>query len=219
MKYCKTCKISYDTPLERCLFCNQSLEDDGDKTSYSFTPHVKKRRLKHANRIFVFINTVSALIALYLDYGNNASLTWSLIVAISNLYAIVLFLILYVKSVWITKLTKTVILTVMVILFLGLSIRDYGWALDYVFPLGITSNIALLIILLLVNRKRWYDFSVHLLSVSVLGLVPALFDLLHVLDTRWPSILCYLTGMTTLLGMFLLSSKESKDEFKRRFHI
>lgn len=219
MKYCKTCRISYDAPLERCLFCNQKLDDDGTGTTYSFTPHVKSRGLRHFNRIFIFINAISAMIALYLDYRNGLPLTWSLIVAISNLYAIMLFLILYVKSVWTTKLTKAVILTVMLIGFIGLSIRDYGWALDYVFPLGITSNIMLLIVLLLLNRKRWYDYSLHLLSVSVLGLIPALFDLFNILDTRWPSVVCYLTGFTTLLGMFLLSSKESKDEFKRRFHI
>jgi len=219
MKYCKTCKVYYDTPLERCLFCSKKLDDDHTELSYSFTPHVKSRGLKHFNRIFIFINAISAMIVLYLDYRNGLPLTWSLIVSISNLYAIVLFLILYVRSVWTTKLTKSVILTVMIIGFVGLSMRDYGWALDYVFPLGITSNILLLITLLLLNRKHWYDLSVHLLSISILGLIPALFDLFNILDTRWPSVVCYLTSMTTLLGMFLLSSKESKDEFKRRFHI
>ncbi|MFP4178398.1 MAG: DUF6320 domain-containing protein [Acholeplasmataceae bacterium] len=219
MKYCKTCRISYDTPLEHCLFCGQGLTDDGVETNYSFTPHAKHRGLKHFNRIFIFVNAISALIALFLDYRTGLPLTWSLIVAISNLYAIALFLILYVKSFWTTKLTKAIMVTVVLIGFIGLSIRDYGWALDYVFPLGITANILLLTVLLLINRKRWYDYSVHLFSLCLLGLIPALFDLLNVLDTRWPSIVCYLTGITTLLGMFLLSSEESKEEFRRRFHI
>lgn len=219
MRSCNNCKVTYDTPLKHCIFCESELSiNELDRSTYKFTPFQKRGSWVFFYRLFLFINLLSAGVALYVDYTSGASLSWSLVVAISNLYAVVLCTILYVPTVWTSKVTKGMVVSIMAALFIGLAIRDHRWALDFVFPLGVMANTLLLSILLLANRSRWFDHAVSLFGICLFGLIPGVLNFFGSIGTHWPSIACFVYAIATLLGMVVLSTKESREEFKRRFH-
>jgi len=220
MKYCKSCHVHYDTTLEHCLLCNGELEQEGEQVSvYKFSDIMIKSHSKFFYRLFLFANIISAIVSMYLDLRNGLPLTWSLVVSITNLYAIVMFIILAIPTLWTSKLTKSIIVTAMAIVLLGLAIRDYSWAIDYVFPIAVGTNIFLISLLIIVNKKKWYDYFAGLIIITIIGFVPGLFNLLHLTTERLPSFICFSYALVTFLGIVFLPSKSSREEFKRRFHV
>lgn len=220
MKYCKTCHVHYDSDLEHCLLCNGDLEQEGEAVSvFKFTEMTKRSTSKFFIRFFIYLNIISALVSLYLDLNNGLPLSWSLVVTITSIYAIIMYIILAVPTIWTSKLVKTMIATTLAVILIGLSIRDYSWAIDYVFPFAIVSNILLLSVIIIFNKKKWFDYFSSLIIITIIGLVPGLMNLLSVTTVEWPSMVCFFYAAFTLLGIIFLPSKSSREEFKRRFHI
>ena len=220
MKYCKTCRVHYDTDLEHCMLCNGELEHEHDTVvNYKFTEVEKKKASHFFHRLFIFINIVSILISFYIDYSDGLPLTWSLVVAITNLYAVIMFVLLTVPTIWTSKLTKSIIVSAGAVILIGLAIRDHQWALDYVFPFAVILNMFLITILILINKKKWYDHFSSLIIITIVGLIPGLLNLLKVTEVTWPSVACFSYAIVTLLGIIFLPSRASREEFKRRFHI
>ncbi len=220
MRYCKTCNIHYDTDLEHCMFCDGDLEiDKDDQSTYKFKEVSKKPKSNFFYRLFIFLNIISIMVSLAIDYVSGVPLTWSLIVSSTNIYTIVLLAILVNPNFWASKFTKIMIATILVVVLISLSLRDHSWAVGIVFPLAIASTIFVLTILIITNRKKWFDYFASLSIITIIGLIPGLLILLDVLDILWPSIVCFSYSAITLLGMIFLPSKNSREEFKRRFHI
>ena len=220
MKYCKTCRVHYDTDLEHCMLCNGELEHEHDTVvNYKFTEVEKKKASHFFHRLFIFINIVSILISFYIDYSDGLPLTWSLVVAITNLYAVIMFVLLTVPTIWTSKLTKSIIVSAGAVILIGLAIRDHQWALDYVFPFAVILNMFLITMLILINKKKWYDHFSSLIIITIVGLIPGLLNLLKVTEVTWPSVACFSYAIVTLLGIIFLPSRASREEFKRRFHI
>ncbi|MBN2268132.1 MAG: DUF6320 domain-containing protein [Acholeplasmataceae bacterium] len=220
MKYCKNCHVHYDTDLEHCLFCNNELIEDQDKpTYYKFSLIQKKPKAQFFYRLFIFLNIISALVSIYVDYLGSSQLSWSWVVAVTNGYIMVMFLMMWPASPWTSRISKIMVVSGLTIILLGLAINDYGWAVDYVFPLTLLMNMLLLSILIIFNRKKWFEYFGNLLIMSIIGLVPGLFNLLNITTVTWPSSASFTYAVVTLLGIFILPSKSSREEFKRRFHI
>ena len=220
MRYCKTCHIHYDTDLENCMLCGGELEhQENDLSVYKFKEMSKKSKANFFYRLFIFLNFMSIFITLALDYLSGLPLSWSLVVSVTNLYTVVLIMILGNPNFWASKLTKVMISTVLVVILIALSLRDYSWAVDFVLPLATGSTIFVLSILIITNRKKWFDYFAPLLIITLVGLIPGLLFLLDLLNVIWPSIVCFSYASITLLGMIFLPSKSSREEFKRRFHI
>lgn len=219
MRYCNNCHIHYDTPLEQCMFCNEDLEVKGD-TTYKFAPYRKKGLFRVFYRLFIFLNIISLTLSLYLDFeANGQVLIWSPLVALTNLLAIVWVMLLVAPGMWISKVNKMVVTGLLWITGIAYFIGIQRLIIDYVIPFSFVFNIALLTLLLVIDRKKWFDYASGLFFFSVVGILPGIFNILGITEIRWPSLVSMLYGIVTLLGLFFFSSKETKDEFKRRFHI
>ncbi len=220
MKYCKTCNVHYDTPIEHCLFCHGDLvNDETHEPTYKYMPVTKKKKPNLWLRFFVLLNMGSLIISLGLDYFDGMPLSWSFTVGAANLYAIALTIFGFSSSTWPTKLNRLMITTVAGLFLIGLSLRDYHWALDYVFPFVIIAQILTLSGVILFNPRKWLDVSANLLIMSILGLIPSVFFLLDINVVNWPTLACVSYSFITLLGIIFIPSKESREEFKSRFHI
>jgi len=220
MRYCKTCQINYDTNLEHCLLCGGDLKfDSDDHSTYKFPEVTKRKKSNFYFRFFIFLNIICALITMVIDFISGSNLSWSLIVTSTNVYSILFIFILLNPNFWASKLTKLILSSILVAVIIGLSINDYTWAVDIVFPLTIVSTMLLLTILILTNRKKWYDYFAPLFIMSLIGLIPGLLLILDVTFIHWPSVVSFLYSSITLLGIIFLPSKSSREEFKRRFHI
>ena len=220
MKYCKTCRVHYDSDLKNCMLCNGELDQQGDSTPiYKFSDMTKRSTSKFLIRLFIYINLIGALVSLYIDFADGLPLTWSWVVLITSIYAVVLYLILAIPTIWTSKLVKMMIISVLAVILIGLSIRNYSWAIDYVFPFAIISNIMLLSVIIIFNKKKWFDYFSSLIIITIIGFVPGILNLTQTTTVQWPSMICFFYSVFTLLGIVFLPSKSSREEFKRRFHI
>lgn len=220
MRYCKTCHVHYDNTLEHCILCNGELEKVGEtESTYKFPETKKRSKSRFFYRLFLFLNLVSALVALYIDFADGVPLSWSLVVGITNIYVVVMFLVLAVPTIWTHRLTKSVMITVSSLILIGLAIRDVDWALDYVLPFAIMSNMFIITLLILVNKKKWFDYFSSLVIISIIGLIPGLLNVLNLTVVQWPSLVSFAYATFTLFGIIILPSRSSREEFKRRFHI
>lgn len=220
MKYCEQCKVHYNTDLEHCVFCNQALINKStEEPTFKFAVLNKKSRSNFFFRLFIFLNLVSALLSIYIDYSSGQPLSWSWIVAVTNAYIITMFVLMWPASLWTSRVSKIMIMTGLTVILLGLAINDASWAIDYVFPFSIIANMTMLSLLILFNRKKWFDYFGNLFIISLLGLIPGLLNLIHVTQISWPSTASFIYSIITILGIIFLPSKSSREEFKRRFHI
>jgi len=220
MKYCKSCHVHYDNTLEHCILCNGELEKIGEiDSTYKFPEPKKRSKSRFFYRLFLFLNLVSALVSLYIDFADGLPLSWSLIVGITNIYIVVMFLVLAVPTIWTHRITKSVIITVGSLILIGLALRDVNWALDYVFPFAIMSNTFFTTLLILVNKKKWFDYFSSLIFITLFGLIPGLLNVLNLTTVQWPSLICFAYSTFTIFGIIILPSRSSREEFKRRFHI
>ena len=120
MKYCKTCHIHYDTDLKHCILCDGDLEvEENDQSVYKFREISKKSKSNFFYRLFIFLNFMSIMITIALDYLSGLPLTWSLVVSVTNLYTIVLLVILGNPNFWASKFTKVMISTILVVILIG----------------------------------------------------------------------------------------------------
>ncbi len=220
MKYCKTCQVHYDTTLEHCILCNGDLDHDGEKEStFKFNVMRKRSTSTFFLRFFIFLFLIASMISIYLDYQDGKDLSWSLIVTIASLYLISLRRAIFVSTIWTSKFIKSNLLSMIAITLIGLSIGSYDWAFNYVLPISIVVNIFMISMLIIFNKKKWFDYFSSLIIIAIIGLIPGVFILFRVVTVTLPSLICFAYAFFTLLGIVALPSKSSRDEFKRRFHI
>lgn len=221
MKYCKNCQVKYDTPLNECLLCDSTLQYYDNKESvYKFTTYKKKKKVfSTIYKISLLINTVSMLTVLYLDYTINlGTLSWSLIVITANVYLILVMTLIYSKSRWISKIILLILLTAIAVIIIGFTIKDYMWALNYVLPFSLISNLLIISFLLIFNRSKWIDYVAALLLISTLGILSILMVVFSVVTTGWPTVALFFHSIATIIALLLFSSKDIREDFVRRFH-
>ena len=220
MKYCKTCHVHYDTTLDHCILCNGELEQEGETLStFKFSEMTKRSTSRFFTRFFIFLLIIASIISIYLDYQDDKTLIWSLVVTTAAFYLISLRSAIFVSTIWTSKFVKSNLLSIIAITLIGLSIGSYDWAIEYVITFAIIFNIFIISLLIIFNKKKWFDYFSSLIIIVLIGLLPGLLILFSWITVVWPSRICFAYSLFTLLGIISLPSKSSREEFKRRFHI
>ena len=226
MKYCKTCRLSYQTPLSHCLFCNTPIDDNqtpsDDSMEFHYPIFIKQKKVRvMVQKIFSFLLLLAILSCLYIDLNDNTKgLSWSLYTTTCFFFGLYQVLLFASRK---KKIKKLVYSSYSVLLFL-LLIALYGgspfWAIDFILPLGLfATNLVLTFYFIIRKRKALYDIAIYILSTSLLGMIPLLLLLLDQLTYTWPSITCGLYSFAILFALLFFSTSHTKEEFKRRFHI
>ena len=222
MKYCKTCHITYRTPLNNCMFCNNPLSttDTGDCALHY--PSVKKKsaKAKLLVRTANFLFLVANLFCLSIDFlFTNSRIHWSLLVLGASLFVILSSKTIHGNRTKTSQFVTVFLLLLAEILSIGFITKTPSWAVYYILPLGLLFLTFFMTCLLFGKVQRIYDYGIYMLSSSLLGLIPALILLCKKPDVRWPSVCCSLYSVVALLGLFFFTPRAAKEELKRRFYL
>jgi hypothetical protein len=236
MRYCKNCRITYGTPLDHCVFCNNELAMDQELTN-SNNPlsatlednfnfhypqfHRKRKAALFFKKLLNFTIILSIIFCLFIDQTDkNPGISWSLYPTTCCLYVLYLIYLYSNKIKKIKKITYSAYASIILNLFLGLYTQSPFWAIDFILPLGIfTTNLCLTFYFIVRKRKALHDVAIYNLVASLFGLIPLLLFLLDRLTYTWPSIMCGLYSLLILSGLMFFSTNQTKEELKRRFHI
>ena len=96
---------------------------------------------------------------------------------------------------------------------------NYGWALQWAIPGAILLGDGIVFILMMLNRSRWFSYSLLLIlmgvcSVGILGLY-----FIKVISNLVLPVICVAVTGIYLLATITFGEKAMKRELGRRFHI
>lgn len=222
MKYCKNCKLSYHTPLEACMFCNNELSTTKNATEYFSYPAYKKESnvKKTTLKIVSFLLIISNIICFVVDMtSGNKGISWSLYVLSASIYSYIFLHIITKKSPGIKKVFYLFIISILEILSIGILSNSYHWATDFILPFGIISLNITMTSFLFGKRIKLFDTIIYTFVTCLLALPSLLLLLLQVTNTDWPSIVCIIYSSVILIALCYFRPDEIKNELMRRMHL
>lgn len=218
MSYCKQCHLYYETPQTKCVLCGQPLEADMAETTMTFPKFTKPKNNTKIFKGFIYLNILSFIVLFFIDIQNQDA-SFSLIAGVIHLYAIIMASFVFLSEFWTLKVTKIMLLTLILLLSIGLLIRETVWALDYVIPIVLGVNILLYAIVILFKKNREDDDGYHVFLLSILGIIPYGFYLLGWIAEPLPTQITFLVSISVFLGLIFFNIRGIIEAIKRKFHL
>lgn len=222
MKYCKNCKLSYHTPLDACMFCNNELSTTKNASeSYCYPAYTKEsNRRKTTLKIVSFILFVSNIICFVVDMASaNKGISWSLYVLSASIYSYIFLHLITKKAPGIKKVFYLFIISILELLSIGILLGTYHWVTDFILPFGIISLNITMTSFLFGKRIKLFDTIIYTFVTCLLALPSLLLLLLQVTKTDWPSIACIIYSSVILIALCYFRPDEIKNELLRRMHL
>lgn len=226
MKYCKTCKLTYQAPIEHCLFCNGLLEpvktESGDHAVLYYPAYKKSRHVGQiVKKLIEFLVIIATVTCFSLDLiDQEHGLSWSLYVISSLFYVWYLCVLFGGKKKRIQKVTNASYATIVLILVIGLIGENSFWAIDFILPLGILAlNLGLMLYFIIAKRKALHDVIIYPFIASIYGMIPFVLLLCHKLVYTWPSLVCGLYSLAVFACLLFFSTRQTREELIRRLHL
>lgn len=156
-----------------------------------------------------------------IDYTTDPAFLWSFTAGLLIIYAnVVLRLTILGKSPYKAKIVWTIIIGMAVLIEADMLTGNHGWGVNFAVPTAILLwDMALLILMLFINRKHWYSYIIDQLAALLACGAVLVLMLLDIIT--FPH---YATGVMvfTLLmfvGTIIIGDCKAREELKRRFHI
>lgn len=221
MSKCKQCNVLILDDTEVCPLCRCVIDKDKNATNKYPDIYEKQERFKLAVRIYAFAAIVAEILCIYINYKYFDGILWSIISGCILAY-VYLTLAVFIDSEKLGYRMKTLVgALALVATFVSADFvtGNNHWSFNYVIPTVISlGNIAILILILFINRKFWQSYiivQIIVLAISLCQYILYAFglatDLYHINISIIFSALC-------LLGTIIIGGRRSIAELKRRFH-
>ena len=220
MSRCKQCNIEVLDETERCPLCHSVLEPTVEVENMYPDVRIKTRRMMLLSRIYLFVAIVTEAILMAVNYYGTFETAWSLATGLILFYGylVIRFAILG-KSGYIAKtivLTLIAILALIAIDFVG---GYKGWSVRYVFPAAIIGIDAVILLLMIVNRRNWQSYIMWQIFMILCSFVPIILYFVGIIYVPYLALAALGTSLFLFLGTVIIGDRRARVELKRRFHI
>ena len=220
MSKCRQCNIEVLDETERCPLCNTVLEPTIEVENMYPDIRVKSRKLVFFSRIYLFFAVVIEIILLNVCLLSDVQWLVFIICGLVLLfgYIVIKYEILGTSG----YIVKTVVLTVIaVIMFVAIdfSVGYNGWSVNYVLPSGILLIDAVIVFLMMINRKNWQSYLIAQIFMVICGLAAVVLSVIGIITHPTVSIVALDASVILLLGTMIIGGRRARVELKRRFHI
>lgn len=220
MSKCRQCNIEVLDETERCPLCNTVLEPTIEVENMYPDIRVKSRKLVFFSRIYLFLAVVIEIILLNVCLLSDVQWLVFIICGLGLLfgYIVIKYAILGTSG----YIVKTVVLTVIaVIMFVAIdfSVGYNGWSVNYVLPSGILLIDAVIVFLMMINRKNWQSYLIAQIFMVICGLAAVVLSVIGIITHPTVSIVALDASVILLLGTMIIGGRRARVELKRRFHI
>ena len=181
---------------------------------------VKQRKMILLSKIYLFVAIVVEAFLIVVNHYGEFETAWSLMTGLALIYGylVIRFAILGKTG----YIFKTIVLTVMAILVLvAIDILSgyRGWSVRYVFPAAIIAVDAVILVLMIVNRRNWQSYIMWQIFMILCSIVPMVLYLIGVIAVPYLALAALGTSVFLFLGTLLIGDRKARVELKRRFHI
>ena len=222
MSKCKMCKVDILDKTDKCPLCNHVLEWDGsEKENIYPDARVARRKYRLLENIFLFASIVLWVILFVIDYTTDPAFLWSFTVGLVIIFAnVVLRLTILGKSSYMAKIIWTIIIGMAFLIEADLLTGNHGWGVNFAIPTAILLwDIALIILMLIINHKHWYSYIIDQLTALVACGVVLVLLLLDIITFPYYAIGVVIFTVLMFAGTVIIGDYQAREELKRRFHI
>jgi predicted nucleic acid-binding Zn ribbon protein len=223
MTKCINCNVLVHGQHKHCPLCDRRLPNDGNnKTEYPAYKEIKHQRKTFAiYKIYLFLTIASIIILVttnLLTFHDHSAL-WSVIVTACLLFPLITVRNIIVSKIHIGGKIFVQFVSLSVLLFvIDMDNQFSKWSTNYVIPI-LTIITTMIITIVAMSRKGlWFEYAGYLFAAFFISLCPLVFHVFKLADVLWPSVAAVVYSLLTMIGLFMLSDKEFKDEIKKRFH-
>lgn len=220
MSRCRQCNIEILDETDRCPLCGSVLEHTVDMENMYPDVKVRARRMMLLSRIYLFVAIVAEAVLVAVNYYGDFETAWSLVTGLILFYGylVVRFAILGKTG----YIEKTIVLTMIAILCLIAIdfVSGYkGWSVRYVFPAAIIAVDAVILILMIFNRRNWQSYIMWQLFMILCSFVTIILYWVGVIYVPYLALIALGTSVFLFLGTLIIGDRRARVELKRRFHI
>lgn len=220
MSRCKQCNVEILDETERCPLCHSVLEPTIEVENMYPDVRVKRRKMILLSKIYLFVAIVVEAFLIVVNHYGEFETAWSLMTGLALIYGylVIRFAILGKTG----YIFKTIVLTAMAILVLVAIdfLSGYrGWSVRYVFPAAIIAVDAVILILMIVNRRNWQSYIMWQIFMILCSFVPIILYLTGIIYVPYLALAALGTSVFLFLGTLIIGDRRARVELKRRFHI
>ena len=181
---------------------------------------INAKKGKKISKISVLVTATIAILLLFINYIYTPQSRWSIIAILGILYTGVTVSYSLKKGI---NIAGHVLLQMVAISLLTILIDNVigykGWSISIALPISmITANISMLI-LTIMNRKKYLSYVVYQISILIISMLPLLFLTEHMVKSRTLSIISIVISLLNFFVCILLCRKDLKEELQRRMHV
>lgn len=221
MRYCSHCKVNVRGKRDKCVLCENILEEESNAKSEEIFPKIPPFYESHlALKIMVFISIVALVVSFGINMIFSSNINWPMLFMLAVISIWIGVIIIIQKRYHIPKkiLWQVIIISVLAVLW------DYktgwrGWSIDYIIPIACVSAMIIMYITAKVMKLSVRDYITYVFLAGIFGIIPILFIIFNLVDVVYPSIISIGFSIILLSAIFIFQGKEIKDEITKRMHI
>lgn len=220
MSRCKQCNIEVLDETERCPLCHSVLEPTVEVENMYPDVRIKTRRMMLLSRIYLFVAIVTEAILMAVNYYGTFETAWSLVTGLFLFYGylVIRFAILG-KSGYIAKTIVLTLIAILALIAIDFVSGYKGWSVRYVFPVAIIGIDAVIILLMIVNRRNWQSYIMWQIFMILCSFVPIILYFVGIIYVPYLALAALGTSVFLFLGTVIIGDRRARVELKRRFHI
>lgn len=222
MSRCKICKVDILDKTEKCPLCNNVLEWDGtEKENLYPDARIASKKYQFLENIFLFASIALWVVLFIIDYTTDPEFLWSFTVSLVIIYAnLLLRLTILGKSPYMTKIIWTIIIGMAFLIEADYLTGNHGWGVNFAVPTAILLwDIALIILMLFVNRRNWQSYIIDQLTALLACGVMLLLMIFDIISFPYYAFAVQVVTILMFVGTMILGDRKAREELKRRFHI
>lgn len=228
---CDNCNITIYDNVDVCPLCHQVMDEISDeeedriiKTFGSPSPYPDVRKLVYrtelALKVIVFLSIIAEAILIVINYFTTPKIMWSMVSGLAFIYF--LFSLRY----WIShdsgfaiKIGIQMSLTMIVLAVIDHFTGDKGWSFEWAIPGIILFGDAMALFLMMLNRQRWYSYTMLLLYMEILSIVVMVLHGFNKINNIVMPVICIAFSSLIMLVTIIFGDRAFYREFKRRFRV
>lgn len=220
MSKCRNCNVEILDESEFCPLCHSVLEQTEELENMYPDARLKTQKMKFATRLYLFCAIVVEFLLVVIDFNGENQVHWSILAGLGLLYVYtVLRYAVLGKSGYRAKTIVLVLLAVLLAVAVDFITGYRGWSVDYVASGGILAVDAIIIVLMIWNRRNWQSYVMWQIAMILFSMIPAV---LYWLDLEHNVIMAFIPLVVSVflfLGTLMIGGRRATQELYRRFHI
>ena len=216
------CKVDILDKTDKCPLCNNVLEWDGtEKENLYPNARIVRRKYQFLENIFLFASIVLWAVLFIIDYTTDPAFLWSFTAGLVIIFANVLLrLTILGKSSYMAKIVWTIIIGMAFLIEADLLTGNHGWGVNFAMPTALLLwDIAILILMLFVNRRNWQSYIMDQLTALVASAVILVLMWMDIITFPYYAFGVQVFTILMFVGTVIIGDRKAREELKRRFHL